>query len=160
GVRRAGEWRTAHVGLRCAAGGVSHSARGADQRAQARLGNPSGAAPWLFRFGYGAGCGERRRRRCCQLAWLWVAGHARARRAAWRNLRGGSAAARISSKAVAADSVIRVLVADDQTVVREGLVMLLSLSAGVEVVAAAVDGEQAIQLARQHRPDVVLMDLR
>ena len=55
---------------------------------------------------------------------------------------------------------MRVLVADDQTVVREGLVMLLQLSVGVEVVAAASDGDEAVQLARQHRPDVVLMDLR
>jgi DNA-binding NarL/FixJ family response regulator len=55
---------------------------------------------------------------------------------------------------------IRVLVADDQTVVREGLVMLLRLSAGVEVVAAAADGDEAFRLARQLQPDVVLMDLR
>jgi len=55
---------------------------------------------------------------------------------------------------------VRVLVADDQTVVREGLVMLLGLSAGIEVVAAAADGDEAARLARQHRPDVVLMDLR
>jgi DNA-binding NarL/FixJ family response regulator len=65
---------------------------------------------------------------------------------------------------VAADDLsppsIRVLVADDQTVVREGLVMLLGLSAGIEVVAAAADGDEATQLARRHRPDVVLMDLR
>jgi DNA-binding NarL/FixJ family response regulator len=65
---------------------------------------------------------------------------------------------------VAADEVslptVRVLVADDQTVVREGLVMLLGLSAGIEVVAAAADGDEATQLARRHRPDVVLMDLR
>jgi DNA-binding NarL/FixJ family response regulator len=53
-----------------------------------------------------------------------------------------------------------VLVADDQTVVREGLVMLLSLSPGVEIVAAAADGDQAVELARRHHPDVVLMDLR
>jgi DNA-binding NarL/FixJ family response regulator len=58
------------------------------------------------------------------------------------------------------DPVVRVLVADDQTVVREGLVMLLGLSPGVEVVAAAGDGNEAVQLARRHRPDVVLMDLR
>jgi len=56
--------------------------------------------------------------------------------------------------------VVRVLVADDQTVVREGLVMLLQLSAGIEVVAAAADGDEAVRLAAQHRPDVVLMDLR
>ncbi len=55
---------------------------------------------------------------------------------------------------------VRVLVADDQTVVREGLVMLLGLSPGVEVVAAAADGDEAIALAHQFRPDVVLMDLR
>jgi DNA-binding NarL/FixJ family response regulator len=58
------------------------------------------------------------------------------------------------------DSVIRVLVADDQTVVREGLVMLLGLSPGIEVVDAAGDGDEAVRLARRHRPDVVLMDLR
>jgi DNA-binding NarL/FixJ family response regulator len=58
------------------------------------------------------------------------------------------------------DPLVRVLVADDQTVVREGLVMLLGLSPGVEVVAAAGDGDEAVQLARRHRPDVVLMDLR
>jgi DNA-binding NarL/FixJ family response regulator len=62
---------------------------------------------------------------------------------------------------MAADPLtIRVLVVDDQTVVREGLVMLLGLSPGIEVVAAAADGDEAIQLARRHRPDVVLMDLR
>jgi DNA-binding NarL/FixJ family response regulator len=59
-----------------------------------------------------------------------------------------------------ADPTVRVLVADDQTVVREGLVMLLGLSPGVEVVAAAADGDAAVTLAQQHRPDVVLMDLR
>jgi DNA-binding NarL/FixJ family response regulator len=65
---------------------------------------------------------------------------------------------------VAAESVtastIHVLVVDDQTVVREGLVMLLGLSPGIEVVAAAADGDEALQLARLHTPDVVLMDLR
>jgi DNA-binding NarL/FixJ family response regulator len=68
---------------------------------------------------------------------------------------------------VAAESVtspstnlVRVLVADDQTVVREGLVMLLGLSPGIEVVAAAANGDEALELARLHTPDVVLMDLR
>jgi DNA-binding NarL/FixJ family response regulator len=61
---------------------------------------------------------------------------------------------------VTSPPTVRVLVADDQTVVREGLVMLLGLSAGVEVVAAAADGVEAVRLARQHHPDVVLMDLR
>jgi DNA-binding NarL/FixJ family response regulator len=55
---------------------------------------------------------------------------------------------------------MRVVVADDQTVVREGLVTLLSTMAGVEVVGAAADGEEAVALVAQHAPDVVLMDLR
>ena len=55
---------------------------------------------------------------------------------------------------------IRILVADDQRVVREGLVMLLGLLPGVEVVGAAADGEQAVALAAELGPDVVLMDLR
>jgi DNA-binding NarL/FixJ family response regulator len=65
---------------------------------------------------------------------------------------------------VAAEDVtpasVRVLVVDDQTVVREGLVMLLRYSPGIDVVAAAADGEEAVRLARSLRPDVVLMDLR
>jgi DNA-binding NarL/FixJ family response regulator len=58
------------------------------------------------------------------------------------------------------NQAIRVLVADDQRVVREGLATLLALVAGVEVVGAAADGDEALALAIQQRPDVVLMDLR
>ncbi|MER6734358.1 response regulator transcription factor [Streptomyces puniciscabiei] len=54
----------------------------------------------------------------------------------------------------------RVVVADDQTVVREGIVMLLGLLPGVEVVGAAGDGEEAVRLVGDLAPDVVLMDLR
>ncbi|MFD8985378.1 response regulator [Streptomyces sp. NPDC059564] len=54
----------------------------------------------------------------------------------------------------------RVVVADDQTVVREGLVLLLGLLPGIEVVAAAGDGAEAVRLVAEHAPDVVLMDLR
>lgn len=58
------------------------------------------------------------------------------------------------------EHAIRVLIADDQTVVREGLEMLLGLSPGVEVVGAAADGEEAVRLTAERSPDVVLMDLR
>ncbi|MDF3290102.1 response regulator transcription factor [Streptomyces silvisoli] len=54
----------------------------------------------------------------------------------------------------------RVVVADDQTVVREGIVMLLGLLPGLEVVGAAADGEEAVRLVAETAPDVVLMDLR
>ncbi|MEU6092112.1 response regulator transcription factor [Streptomyces sp. NPDC047085] len=54
----------------------------------------------------------------------------------------------------------RVVVADDQTVVREGIVMLLGLLPGVEVVGSAGDGEDAVRLVGDLAPDVVLMDLR
>ncbi|MDL4775124.1 MULTISPECIES: response regulator [Thermomonosporaceae] len=54
----------------------------------------------------------------------------------------------------------RILVVDDQTVVREGLVLLLELLPGIEVAGAAGDGERAVQMVAEVRPDVVLMDLR
>ncbi|KQX56198.1 MULTISPECIES: response regulator transcription factor [unclassified Streptomyces] len=57
-------------------------------------------------------------------------------------------------------AVVRVVVADDQAVVREGIVMLLGLLPGVEVVGAARDGEEAVALTAELGPDVVLMDLR
>ena len=59
-----------------------------------------------------------------------------------------------------AAGVIRVLLADDQRVVREGLGTLLGLLDGIELVGTAADGEEALALAREHDPDVVLMDLR
>jgi DNA-binding NarL/FixJ family response regulator len=55
---------------------------------------------------------------------------------------------------------IRVLAADDQRVVREGLAMLLGLLPDVEVVGTAADGDEAVALATATQPDVVLMDLR
>jgi DNA-binding NarL/FixJ family response regulator len=56
--------------------------------------------------------------------------------------------------------VTRVLLADDQRVVREGLSMLLGLLPGIEVVGTAADGEEAFAMALELRPEVVLMDLR
>jgi DNA-binding NarL/FixJ family response regulator len=55
---------------------------------------------------------------------------------------------------------MRVVVADDQTAVREGLVTLLSTMPDIEVVGSAVDGEQALALVARSIPDIVLMDLR
>ena len=55
---------------------------------------------------------------------------------------------------------IRVLIADDQRVVRDGLSMLVSLIDGVEIVGLASDGAEAVRLAEAHRPDVIMMDLR
>ena len=55
---------------------------------------------------------------------------------------------------------VRVLLADDQRLVRESLGTLLGLLPGIEMVASASDGEEALALADEHSPDVVLMDLR
>jgi DNA-binding NarL/FixJ family response regulator len=53
-----------------------------------------------------------------------------------------------------------VVVADDQTVVRDGLVTLLKLLPGIDVIAAASDGLEAVRLVGEHDPDVLLVDLR
>ena len=55
---------------------------------------------------------------------------------------------------------IRVLIADDQRVLREGLSMLVALIDGVEVVGTACDGAEAVRLAEARNPDVIMMDLR
>ena len=57
-------------------------------------------------------------------------------------------------------SVIRVLLADDQALFREGLHTLLSVRADLEVVGEAANGEEAVALAASQRADVVLMDVR
>ncbi|KQR53775.1 LuxR family transcriptional regulator [Leifsonia sp. Leaf336] len=59
-----------------------------------------------------------------------------------------------------AERTIRVVVADDQAIIRDGLVTVLGLLPDVQVVGAAADGAEAVALAVSERPDVVLMDLR
>lgn len=56
--------------------------------------------------------------------------------------------------------ILRVLVADDHQWIREDFVTLLSAERDIRVVAEASDGREAVELAVQHRPDVVLMDIR
>ncbi|MER5267354.1 response regulator transcription factor [Actinosynnema sp. NPDC002837] len=55
---------------------------------------------------------------------------------------------------------VRVVVADDQEIVRTGLAMILDAQPGIEVVGAAADGRRAVELARRLRPDVCLFDIR
>jgi DNA-binding NarL/FixJ family response regulator len=57
-------------------------------------------------------------------------------------------------------SRIRVLIADDQPLMRAGFRAVLEATGSIEVVAEAEDGEQAVRAAERHRPDVVLMDIR
>jgi DNA-binding NarL/FixJ family response regulator len=56
--------------------------------------------------------------------------------------------------------VVRILVADDHPLTRDGIRVALSLDAGLEVVAEASDGQEAVELAQSLHPDVVIMDVR
>lgn len=59
-----------------------------------------------------------------------------------------------------ATTAVRVLIVDDQQLMREGLTSLLSIQAGIEVVGAAANGQEAIEQALALHPDVILMDVR
>ncbi|GCD34735.1 DNA-binding response regulator [Streptomyces chrestomyceticus JCM 4735] len=57
-------------------------------------------------------------------------------------------------------ATVRVLLADDEAMIRAGVRAILTASPGVEVVAEAADGREAVELALRHRPDVCLLDIR
>lgn len=58
------------------------------------------------------------------------------------------------------DAPIRVLLADDEAMIRAGVRAILGTDAAIDVVAEAADGRQAVELTRRHRPDVALLDIR
>src|ERR1700743_3905071 len=58
-----------------------------------------------------------------------------------------------------AGAPLRIVIADDQASVREGLVLLLGGLPGIEVVGSAADGEQALAQVAEHQPDAILLDL-
>ena len=58
------------------------------------------------------------------------------------------------------DQKIRIIVVDDQAVVRQGFAALINTVADMSVIAEGTNGQQAIELYREHRPDVMLIDLR
>ena len=62
-------------------------------------------------------------------------------------------------QAPASPTPIRVLVADDQALIRRGMAMLLDAEADIQVVGQAADGDEAVDMAQRLKPDVVLMDL-
>ena len=95
-----------------------------------------------------------------------LTGHAGTRRTARRHAGRRPHRYRLPGQAAGTDGRrlmserIRVLAADDQRVVREGLAMLLGLLPDVEVAGTAADGEEVLALAAELKPDVILMDLR
>src|SRR5438067_943901 len=79
-----------------------------------------------------------------------------------KNSRGAASMTRLGNKrrASACCDLIRILIAEDHTVVRDGLVAIIKQQTDMDVVAEAGDGQQAVELWKRHEPDVTLMDLR
>jgi two-component system, NarL family, response regulator DesR len=77
-----------------------------------------------------------------------------------RQVRGTGGAATERHRAAMTDTPIRVLIADDEELIREALVALLEREIDIEVVATAADGRQAVDRALAHRPDVAVLDLQ
>ena len=65
-----------------------------------------------------------------------------------------------NSISVTKEDPIRILIAEDQQLIRRAFATILGLESDISVVAQAADGAEAIELARRHRPDIVLMDLQ
>ena len=66
----------------------------------------------------------------------------------------------VSSRPQNRESPVRVLVVDDQRLMRDGIASLLSIQEGIEVVGTASNGQEAVEQALALQPDVVLMDVR
>ena len=96
--------------------------------------------------------------------WAWPDRHAgtgvRARRPAPRRTAGRRRLPGARRTPRAGTVVIRILLADDQALIRSGIRSLLEAEDDIEVVAEAADGQQAVALAAEHRPDIALMDIQ
>src|SRR4051794_26468745 len=132
---------------------------GAHERTQTRTRGAGHGTPRLSSFGGAVARPHRGRLRARQDVprrwWLRHRRHARARRPAPRHPERRPGRRRLGGRTVhpgmsEPNRTIRVVVADDQTAVRDGLVMLLELMPGITVLASAADGEEAIELVEEH----------